>query len=70
MGVLQMRETVLLQILDPFNEIFDVSHTSSRHGSNAGSPHGFLMTTRRRLRSVILLGYLMLGEKEFCARNH
>jgi hypothetical protein len=30
-----MRETIPLQILDPFPELFEVGHTFSAHGSNA-----------------------------------
>ena len=30
-----MHETIPLQILDPFTELFEVSHTSSALGSNA-----------------------------------
>ena len=30
-----MHETIPLQILDPFTELFEVGHTSSAHGSNA-----------------------------------
>jgi len=29
-----MRETIPLQILDPFSEFFEVGHTFSGHGSN------------------------------------
>ena len=32
-----MRETILLQILDPFTELFEVGHTSRAHGSHARS---------------------------------
>ena len=38
-----MDETILLQILDPFVEIFDVSHTSSRLGSIAVEIAGALV---------------------------
>jgi hypothetical protein len=30
-----MHETIPLQILDPFTELFEVGHTFSAHGSNA-----------------------------------
>ena len=30
-----MHETIPLQILDPFTELFEVGHTVSAHGSNA-----------------------------------
>jgi hypothetical protein len=30
-----MHETIPWQILDPFTELFEVSHTSPPHGSNA-----------------------------------
>ena len=30
-----MHETIPLQILVPFTELFEVGHTSSAHGSNA-----------------------------------
>jgi len=30
-----MYETIPLQILDPFTELFEVGHTFSAHGSNA-----------------------------------
>jgi hypothetical protein len=33
--VLQIHETIPLQILDPFTELFEVGHTSSPDGSNA-----------------------------------
>jgi hypothetical protein len=34
-GVLQIQETIPLQILDPFAELFEVGHTLSAHGSKA-----------------------------------
>src|SRR5271165_3095584 len=34
-GVLQIHETIPLQIFDPFTELFEVGHTVSAHGSNA-----------------------------------
>jgi len=33
--MLQIQETIPLQILDPFTELFEVGHTFSGHGSNA-----------------------------------
>jgi len=33
--MLQIQETIPLQILDPFTELFEVGHTFSAHGSNA-----------------------------------
>ena len=30
-----MHETIPLQILEPFTELFEVGHTFSAHGSNA-----------------------------------
>jgi hypothetical protein len=33
--VLQIHETIPLQILDPFTELFEVGHTFSARGSNA-----------------------------------
>jgi hypothetical protein len=33
--VLQIHETIPLQIFDPFTELFEVGHTVSAHGSNA-----------------------------------
>jgi hypothetical protein len=33
--VLQIHETIPLQIFDPFAELFEVGHTVSAHGSNA-----------------------------------
>jgi hypothetical protein len=70
-----MRETVPLQILDPFIVLFDVSHTPSRHGSNAriavGSTGGRPARAGNRGQddpataegTAVLPGYLMLGEK-------
>ena len=33
--MLQIHETIPLQIFDPFTELFEVGHTVSAHGSNA-----------------------------------
>lgn len=52
-----------MQILDPFIEIFDVSHTSSRHGSNARIAAWVNDDPTTVAVAAILLGYLMLGEK-------
>ena len=33
--MLQIHETIPLQIFDPFTELYEVGHTVSAHGSNA-----------------------------------
>ena len=44
-----MHETIPLQILDPFTELFEVGHTFSAHGSNAQI---VVYGHARRLRAV------------------
>ena len=53
--MLQIHETIPLQIFDPFTELFEVGHTVSAHGSNAQIVAGVNeRSVAQDVRSVVL----------------
>ena len=52
-----MHETIPLQIPDPFIELFDVGHTSSRLGSNARFTGRMLSLSCRLSRNLPIINH-------------